>query len=667
MRDPILSELLLQEEGYSVFENIGEGVLRPIGSLPAWFLELFGDVSGPEGAARLAEESPFLENFLVDAGEFWESAAAGRIHSGAWIERGAQGGELALEAFALRLAGKKVLVIANPERQFAERVGTLQTARNFTLEHERLQKEITKKEILLHCIVHDLSQPLTAIRGCLSLLGMERVPESVQSVLEIALRQSRRQEEMIRGILDAFSGELALRQAGESDAANGPDLARCAQEVATDFAPAFAERGANIKLDPAVQRNRDWHVYGDASRLRRIYTNLVENALRYSPSGSIVTLGMAEEGRSILATVDDQGPGLPQESSAPRLFELFGKGKEGGGKAGLGLYFCKMTVERWGGEIGAERRREGGTRFWFRLPRWEQAAPARSASAGGQEIRDRHVTATRDKTNGKKPRPLRILLAEDMEVNLELTKEILKKKGHTVVAARNGREAVSVFEREAFDVVLMDVEMPEMDGIEATRAMREKEKAAGGHTRIVAMTGHTTARDHKRLLEAGMDAHIAKPFEADALWEILEGDGERASQPAPAQATAESAAKDEFESALLARVRGDRKLLDTLIRLFQAECPKKLKETRKAVAGRDARALAGAAHAVKGLVGNFGAKSALAAAGELEAMGWNGDLSAAGQAFDALENEIRALEGRLASVVVKPTAKKSRKPAGRKK
>jgi hypothetical protein len=127
-------------------------------------------------------------------------------------------------------------------------------------------------------------------------------------------------------------------------------------------------------LDPHLDVSREWRVVGDETRLRRIYANLVENALRYSPRGSTVTVRVEAEGRDLRACVDDEGPGLPPGESAGRLFALFSQDTEGGGKAGLGLYFCRITVERWGGAIGCESRPQGGARFWFRVPRAEGVA-----------------------------------------------------------------------------------------------------------------------------------------------------------------------------------------------------------------------------------------------------------------------------------------------------
>ena len=382
----------LQElEGYAAFEYLGDGQFQIVGTASRFATQLLAEpvgsaapnhdgkapigrlsVPGGSGVVRLAERMPFLESFLPDAENCWNSGADRRVESGSWIERAPDGREVALEASAFRLAGKRILLIRNPQRQFAEELGLLQKARESALVHERLQREIEKKEIVLHCVIHDLSQPLTAMRGCFSLLAAENLSPQIREIIEIGQRQSRSQEEMIRGIVQAFSADLAAQDSIAHDAANSPDLARVAQQVAQDYSAAFAARGARIEVDPQIDFGRIWRVVGDESRLRRIYTNLVENALRYSTPDSTVTLGLIDEGNFLRAYVDDEGPGLPTGDGAPRLFALFAKGAESGGKAGLGLYFCKITVERWGGTIGAEHRPTRGTRFWFRLPKAEE-------------------------------------------------------------------------------------------------------------------------------------------------------------------------------------------------------------------------------------------------------------------------------------------------------
>jgi hypothetical protein len=305
-------------------------------------------------------------------------------------------------------------------------------------------------------------------------------------------------------------------------------------------------KGARIRLAPHLEKSFDSRVAGDESRLRRIFGNLVENALRYSPQGSTVTLGIDDEGSTLLAYVDDEGPGLPKDASVDKLFALFARGKDRAGKAGLGLYFCKITVERWGGAVGAQTRPEGGSRFWFRLPKATAAAevagseiipskekmpavtpgkkPAVSESSahGAKSERPvKEVARSEKRRPGSATRPLRILLAEDIPVNRELTVALIKKRGHRIQAVENGREAVAAWKQHPFDVILMDEGMPEMNGINATRAIREQE-AAGKHTIIIGLTGNATEDDRARCVAAGMDACLGKPVHFAELYKTIE-------------------------------------------------------------------------------------------------------------------------------------------------
>ncbi len=241
-------------------------------------------------------------------------------------------------------------------------------------------------------------------------------------------------------------------------------------------------------------------------------------------------------------------------------------------------------------------------------------------------------------------RKLRILLAEDNAINRELAVRLLEKRGHAVVTARNGREALATLEAQKFDLVLMDIQMPEVDGFEATRLIREKEKTAGGHLPIVAMTAHAMKGDRERCLEAGMDGYVSKPIEPRALIESIEG-------LVPGQATSElSVAFEESadgvldRAAVLARVDNDPQLLADLTKLFVDETPRLLAAVREAVERREAGALERAAHTLKSAVGNFGARAAFHAAWSLEKMGRQGDLSHAPDAYQILAREIERLK-----------------------
>ncbi|HMZ22038.1 MAG TPA: HAMP domain-containing sensor histidine kinase, partial [Blastocatellia bacterium] len=182
------------------------------------------------------------------------------------------------------------------------------------------------------------------------------------------LRQAERQETLIREILQAFSAEVEAAKTFSARLDQAPDAARAAREVIEALSPAFALNQVKLQLAPDFDPNQNWKVVGEKSRLERVFSNLIENALRYSPPNATVTVGLHDEGDKVLLAIDDEGPGIPPDI-APTLFEKFAQTKKGGGKIGLGLYFCRITVKHWGGEIGHAPREKGGTRFWFRLPR----------------------------------------------------------------------------------------------------------------------------------------------------------------------------------------------------------------------------------------------------------------------------------------------------------
>jgi signal transduction histidine kinase/CheY-like chemotaxis protein/HPt (histidine-containing phosphotransfer) domain-containing protein len=669
-------ESFLADQGYALFESLGDDAFRPVGNCPAWCRKIWPRAGQKSRRIALGEESPFLGNFLVDAQGLWHSKRKEALVSGVWVERDAAGRETPLEASAVRLDGKPVLVVRNLSATYAERQQLYQKARESLLEHERLIREVQKKEILLHTIVHDLSQPLNAMRSCFNILSLEELPEDLRRMVETGQRESYRQEEMIRGILEAFSSDLAAQRASQQNPAEAPDIGACAKRVVENLGPAFIEKGIRLQLDPALDLAQNWKVVGDESRLERIFGNLLENALRYSPKGTTVTVGLGQNGSFVLAHVDDQGPGLPKDASPDRLFALFAKGKDKPGKAGLGLYFCKITVERWGGSIGAETRSGGGSRFWFRLPHPAKISTSRAAEKRGAEKRagaEKHAIAEKPREPapaeapaasgririGKPPRPLRVLVAEDTEVNRELVQELLQKRGHSVVCVENGAAALAAWQKQPFDVVLMDEQMPGMNGLEATRQIRQKEFASGKHQIIVGVSGNISEEDKQRRAEAGMDGTLAKPFDMFTLFQAVEshlagGDGgESAAQEPPTPAEAPPPAED--VAAHLARTTGgNKKLIKSLIKSFLGDAPKNISDIRRALAKKDAAALGSTAHALKGAIAIFGAQKAVAAARNLETMGRAGKIAGAEKEFRILEKEITLLERELLAFSTAP-------------
>jgi diguanylate cyclase (GGDEF)-like protein len=235
---------------------------------------------------------------------------------------------------------------------------------------------------------------------------------------------------------------------------------------------------------------------------------------------------------------------------------------------------------------------------------------------------------------------LRLLLAEDNATNREVAVRLLSKRGHTIVVAANGKEAVAAFETQSFDLILMDVQMPEMDGFEATAAIRQKEKSLGRHIPIVAMTAHAMKGDRERCLAAGMDGYLSKPIHTDELIKITEGITGNLQK---SQAGTERSS-DVFDAATaLSRLDGDEGLFCDLATTFCSEGPKLLRSVQVALSRNDCDALGRASHALRGSVSTFAAKRATEAAAVLEDLAGTGDLAGAEEAFETLGAQVELL------------------------
>jgi len=238
---------------------------------------------------------------------------------------------------------------------------------------------------------------------------------------------------------------------------------------------------------------------------------------------------------------------------------------------------------------------------------------------------------------------LRILVAEDNVVNQEFILRLLEKRGHTPAVAHNGRETLDALEKSPYDLILMDVRMPELDGFEATAQIRERERSTGQHIPIIAMTAHAMKGDRERCLAAGMDAYIAKPVHVHELLTTIESLMPESCGLEESRPDGKPLGELLDVQALLARLDGDADLLAEMVELFITDCPARLRAIREAIARGDSRSLESAAHALKGSVGNFLAKEAQQAAWKLEVLGRQADLSRAEEAYQALEAEIQRL------------------------
>jgi CheY-like chemotaxis protein len=239
---------------------------------------------------------------------------------------------------------------------------------------------------------------------------------------------------------------------------------------------------------------------------------------------------------------------------------------------------------------------------------------------------------------------LHILLAEDNLVNQKLATRLLEKRGHRVVLAVNGRRALSALEKTAYDLVLMDVQMPEMDGLEATQKLREREKSTGKHQPVVAMTALVMKGDRERCIAAGMDGYLSKPIRPQDLDEVLDAYVVRERVDfAPALDTTQEPSIITAE--LLERIGGDRAFLSELLELFREEYPGQIRAAREAANTGDAATLQRIGHTLKGALANLAAPVCSGLAGQLESMGRTGNMQLAAATVKELEQELdRAIE-----------------------
>ncbi|HKQ61764.1 MAG TPA: response regulator, partial [Candidatus Polarisedimenticolaceae bacterium] len=335
-------------------------------------------------------------------------------------------------------------------------------------------------------------------------------------------------------------------------------------------------------------------------------------------------VGAAPSPRFALALVDANMPRMDGFALCERMRELPGA---------AGTVLVMLTSAGRPGEL--QRSREIGVTAYLTKPVKQSDLFDTVVTVLGQGPQRVEAAPAAAAVDARAPRPLHLLLAEDNPINQRVAATVLEKRGHAVVIVASGRQALEAAAAEPFDLILMDVQMPEMDGLEATAAIRRGEAETGRRVPIVAMTAHAQPDDRERCLAAGMDGYLAKPIHARELLETVE----RLAAPP---------LRDGFdERAALTRVLGDRELLRETMTLFLRDAPAMLARVREAVDKRRPDELRAAAHALKGSVLTFGSGVAAAAALRLEVLGREARLDGAAESFAELERGVAALDRRL--------------------
>jgi CheY-like chemotaxis protein len=285
----------------------------------------------------------------------------------------------------------------------------------------------------------------------------------------------------------------------------------------------FRAREKGLMLVCDIQPEVPHRLVGDPARLRQILTNLIGNAIKFTERGEVaVTVSLESqltENIRLHFVVRDTGVGIPLDKQRA-IFEPFSQAdgsttrKYGG--TGLGLTISSRIVQAMAGKIWLDSEPARGSSFHFT-----------SMFRPAPEVSERQAIADAEPLGSipagiRKARSTRILLAEDSPVNQQVARRILEKYGHSVVIANNGRQALDAAMTQEFDIILMDVQMPEMDGLEATAALRELEEQSGKHVPVIAMTAHAMTGDRERCLAAGMDDYLSKPIQISELLKVVD-------------------------------------------------------------------------------------------------------------------------------------------------